>query len=344
VATRKEVAERLPADLDLGGGETSIGGRIRTALGPYVGVLFVLVVLCVFFTLTQPKFATYDNLLNILETNASLIVVSVGLTFVMLVGGFDLSIGGVVVLSGIVLAKLVNDADVPPVLAIALTIVAAAVFGAGVNGMLVAKVGVSFFVATLGTLAITRGGALVITQGETEGLYEEDVIRWIGGGDLFSDALPVPAVIALVVLVVAILVVRFTGYGRQIYAVGGNPEASRLAGLRVTAVRITAYAICAGLAGLAGVIDAGRLASASPDAALGLELTAAAAVLLGGTSFVGGQGTMIGTLLGALFLGVLQNGLIIAEISVYWQGVVTGGVLVASVVADRIRRGHTEDP
>ena len=312
--------------------------RAWTAFAPFVGIVSVLIGLCVFFTLTQPKFATYDNLLNILEANASLIVVSVGLTFVMLIGGFDLSIGGVSVLSGVILAKLVGSAGLPPGVAIPIIIVSAGTFGAVVNGMSIAKLSLSFLVVTLGTMAVTRGLALVISQGQTLDLYNEKTIRWIGGGDLFTPNLPTSAVIAVLVFIIGALVLRFTGYGRIVYAVGGNAEAARLAGIPVTKIRISVYAISAALAGLAGIMDAGLQAAASPTSAAGLELTAAAAVLLGGTSFVGGSGTMIGTLLGALFLGVVQNGLIIAEISTYWQGVVTGGVLILSVLADRIRR------
>lgn len=314
-----------------------LGRRAAEALGPYVGVLVVLLALSVFFTITQPRFATAENLLTILETNASLIVVSVGLTFVMLVGGFDLSVGGMLVLTGVLLGKLTTGAGLPEPLTIPMIIVAAAAFGAVVNGGLIARLGLSFLVVTLGTMALTRGLALLISGGATEGLYEQDLIRWIGSGQLLGGV-PVPAVLSVLVLAAAIYVTRSTGYGRLIYAVGGNPEASRLAGVNITLIRLSAYGISGALAGLAGVLEAGRLAAAAPDTAVGLELTAAAAVLLGGTALGGGSGTIIGTLLGALFLGVLNNGLIIASISVYWQGVVTGVVLILSVLVDRVRK------
>ncbi|MBS1878041.1 MAG: ABC transporter permease [Actinobacteria bacterium] len=311
--------------------------RSAEAVGPYSGVLAILLLLCVFFTITQPKFATTGNLLTILEANASLIVVSVGLTFVMIVGGFDLSIGGVSALAGVLLGKLVLAAGVADAIAIPLIIVGAAAFGALVNGGLIARVGLSFLVVTLGTMALTRGLALLVSGGSTQSLYDHEVIRWLGSGQVLGS-IPVPALIAVAVLLVAIYVTRYTGYGRLVYAVGGNDEASRLAGVNVALIRMSTYSICAALAGLAGILDAGRLASASPDAAVGLELSAAAAVLLGGTALGGGVGTMLGTLLGALFLGVLSNGLIIASISVYWQGVVTGCVLILSLLADRLRR------
>ena len=144
--------------------------------------------------------------------------------------------------------------------------------------------------------------------------------------------------IAVTVLVLALIMTRYTGYGRMIYAVGGNEEAARLSGINTVAIRVSAYGICAGLAALAGAMEAGRLASAAPDAQSGIALTAAAAVLVGGTSFVGGVGGIFGTFLGALFLGVVSNGLIISGTSAYWQGVISGTVLIAAVLIDRMRR------
>jgi ribose transport system permease protein len=328
----------VPPELALPGRSRSFvhtGRRARQAAATYLGVGTMLVVLIVFFAVTQPQFATYDNFVNILETNAVLLVVAVGLTLVMLVGGFDLSIGGFLALSGVILAKLLY-AGVPTGAAIAIVIGGAVFLGGFANGFTIARLGVSFFVVTLGMLALTRGLALVITDGQTQGLYEEDFLRSLSEGRVAG--VPCSVVIAIMVLVAGFAVTRYTGFGRMIYAVGGNAEAARLAGINVVAVRITVYAICAGLAGLAGVMDAGRLAAAAPDAEVGIELTAAAAVLIGGTSFVGGSGGMFGTFLGALFLGVLQNGLIIASISAYWQGVISGAVLIASVLIDRFRR------
>jgi ribose transport system permease protein len=314
-----------------------LGRRTRDALATYVGVGSVLIGLIVYFTVTQSAFATYGNFINILQTNAVLLVVSVGLTFTLLVGGFDLSIGGVLALSGIIVAKLLQ-AGVPTGLVMLIVIGAGVLFGALALGFPIARLGLSFFVVTLGALAFTRGLALVITNGSSIGLYEEETLRTIGNGTVGS--IPVPVIIAVAILIAALLVTRYTGYGRMIYAVGGNSEAARLAGINVVAIRLSAYAISAGLAALGGVMEAGRLAAAAPDTDQGIELTAAAAVLLGGTSFVGGQGGMFGTFLGVVFLGVLQNGLIIASISVYWQGVITGSVLFLSVLIDRFRRNR----
>lgn len=310
--------------------------RTREAAMTYIGVLVVLSALITYFTITQPRFASYDNLINILETNAVLLVVSVGLTFTLLAGGFDLSTGGVLVLAGVGLAKLIGW-GVPAGLAVVIVVAASFAFGTLVTGLTIARLNVNFFVVTLGALSLTVGLALALSGGVTLGLYDQSLIRDIGAGQW--GRVPIPVVIAVAVLCLGFLVSRYTGFGRMVYAVGGNAEAARLAGIEIWKVRLATYAICAGLSGVAGVMYAGRLAAASPSGT-GIELTAAAAVLLGGTSFAGGIGGMFGTLLGVIFLGVLQNGLIIASISVYWQGVITGGVLIASAVLDRLRRAR----
>ena len=309
--------------------------RARDALLTYIGVLTVLAILVAFFSVNQPRFFTLDNFWNVLDGSSILLIVSVGLTFTMLGSGFDLSLSGVLALGGVFLWVLLSH-SFPLWLATPLVVIAGVAFGALVTGFSIAFLDVSFFVVTLGVLVATRGLASVVANGEVKGLYDETALRSIGNGRIGQISYPV--IIALVVLALAIVVTRYTGYGRMLYAVGGNPEAARLAGINVRMVRLSTYAISAGLAAFAGIIEAGRLAAASPDADTGIEFTAAAAVLLGGTSFVGGIGTMLGTFLGVLFLGVLKNGLIISSISVYWQGVITGVVLFASVMIDRFRR------
>lgn len=301
----------------------------------YTGVAAALALLVAVFTASQPEFATWGNFITILETNSVLLIVAIGLTFVLLVGGFDLSVGGMVALSGVMLAELLQ-AGLPVGLAILLVLGGGAALGLTLNGMLVAKAGLSFFVVTLGTASLFRGAALVQTEGASQGLYEQTFVRSLGAGRIVG--IPWPVIIALGILVMALVALRYTGFGRMVYAVGGNDRAARLAGVRVGGVRIAAYGICAGLAALAGVMEAGRLASATPTVAPGIELTAGAAVLLGGTSFIGGTGGMLGTLLGALFLGVLANGLTIAGISSFWQGVVAGAVLIVAVGFDRFRQ------
>jgi ribose transport system permease protein len=312
--------------------------RFWEALLSYLGVLTVLLILVGFFSINQSRFFTVANFWNVLDGSSVLLIVSVGLTFTMLCGGFDLSLSGVLALGGVVLWVLLSH-GVPLILAIVLVVLGGMLIGAVVTGYSIAYLDLPFFVVTLGVLVAARGLASVITSGEVEGLYEQEALRKIGNGRIGDITYPV--IIALGVLLLAIVVTRYTGYGRMIYAVGGNPEAARLAGINVRLVRLSTYAISAGLCAFAGVIETGRLAAASPDADQGIEFSAAAAVLLGGTSFVGGIGSMLGTFLGVLFIGVLKNGLIISSISVYWQGVITGVVLFASVLIDRFRRRHS---
>jgi len=311
-----------------------VGRQVRDGALRYMGVLTALLLLVIWLSTTQSQFLTSGNLINILQANAALLVAAIGTTFVMLVGGFDLSIGGMLALTGVMLATLVQG-DVPVPLAILIVVVGAVLVGLVVNGLLIAKVGLSFFVVTLGTASLFRGLALVKTEGETQGLYDQSLIKAIGSNEVAG--IPIIVIVAGALLILGLLVTRFTGFGRQLYAVGGNSDAARLAGINVTAVRMTAYGIAAGCAAIAGVLTTCRLTAAGPDMGAGIELTAAAAVLIGGTSLMGGSGGLLGSLLGVLFLGVLSNGLTLAGISAFWQGVVTGAVLVLAVLFDRFR-------
>ncbi len=309
--------------------------RFRQALDTYAGVGGVLIVLCIYLTLTQDAFMTWTNWLIILEANAVVLVVAVGLTFVLLNGGIDLSLGGLMALTSVTMSELITGGWSTG-LAIAVVIAGAALLGL-MNGLLIGKVGLSFLVVTLGTGSAFRGIAQVRTAGQTQSLFEVDLILRINEGELWG--VPWLVWISLVVLLVGILVLRYTGFGRMVYASGGNREAARLAGINVTAVAVSVFVIAGCLAGLAAVMDSSRLLAASPTASTGIELTAAAAVLLGGTSFMGGRGTLLGTLLGVLFLGVLSNGITLAGISPFWYGIVSGAVLVSAVVLDRLRNG-----
>lgn len=311
--------------------------RMTSALDQYAGVLVVLVLAVVLLTVTQEQFLTVDNMVNILETNAVLLVVAVGLTFVLLVGGIDLSIGGTMALSAVVLWELTARQGLSVPLAVVLVISMAFVLGFCVNGLLIGKVGLSFLVVTIGTASLYRGIAQVRTGGQSQSLFEQTALIDFGSADRLG--LPVTVWLALSVLVLGMLVLRHTGYGRMVYVTGGNPEAARLSGINTALVRVSVFGIAAGLAGLAAVMDASRLTAASPSAATGIELTAGAAVLLGGTSFMGGRGTLLGTLLGVLFLGVLQNGLTLSGTSPFWSGIVSGAVLIAAIFVDRIRNG-----
>jgi ribose transport system permease protein len=318
-----------------GGAAGSTWDRVRHAADTYAGVGGVLVLLCVYLSLTQDTFLTWANWLTILEANAVVLVVAVGLTFVLLNGGIDLSLGGIMALTGVIMSELIVNGWTTW-LAIVVVIVMATLCGL-LNGVLIGKVGLSFLVVTLGTGQAYRGIAQVRTGGQTQSLFEVELIRRINESEFVG--IPWLVWISLVVLAIGIVVLRYTGFGRMVYACGGNREAARLAGINVTAVAVSVFVIAGFLAGLAAVMDSSRLLGASPSAATGIELTAAAAVLLGGTSFMGGRGTLLGTLLGVLFLGVLSNGITLAGISPFWYGIVSGVVLISAVLLDRIRNG-----
>lgn len=233
----------------------------------YLAIIGLLVALCIFLSITQPTFATWPNFIAILETNSVLLLVAIGLTFVLLTAGFDLSVGAMLALAGVLMGKMVQE-GMPFPLAIFLVILAGALLGFVLNGLLIGKLALSFFVVTLGTLSLFRGTSLVITEGYAVSLYEFEPVRMLGNGRIFG--IPWLVIIAISVLLIAIFVTRYTGFGRMIYAVGGGPEAARLAGIRVWVIKATAYGTCASLAALAGILEASRLGSASPTAGTGI--------------------------------------------------------------------------
>ncbi|MEW2443705.1 ABC transporter permease [Micromonospora marina] len=315
----------------------SVPVGIRALLtSQYIGVLGVLVIAVVVLALTQPLFLTADNFVNIASSQASLLVVAVGLTFVMLVGGIDLSIGGVMALGSIALWAMLG-AGAPPVVAALLVVAGGLVVGGSTNGGLIGVAGLSFLVVTIGSASVFRGLANVWSGGQSQTVYTHSWLVKLGSGTWAG--LPYLVWISMLVFAVSLLVLRYSGYGRMIYATGGNPEAARLAGIPTAAIRVSVYTISGGLAALAALMDTSRLTSANPNAGLGIELTAGAAVLLGGTSFMGGRGSVVGTLLGVLFLGVLSNGLVLAGISSFWGAVVSGAVLIVAIGIDRLRAG-----
>lgn len=305
----------------------------RVAL-QYAGVGIVLVAISAYLSATQRNFATWNNLDIILSQQAVLLVVAGGLTFVLIVGGLDLSMGGMLGLAGVCTWELVSR-GVPVPLTIAACVGGGFVVGAATNGFLIAKLHLSFLVVTLGTGGAFTAIALILTQGQTESLLSSAQLQTLGSGGVGS--LPYIVLVSVALLVASALLLRYTGFGRMIYATGGNQEAARLAGIDVVVVRIVVYGLSSAFAATAGVLEAARLASANPQAGQTIVLDAAAAVLIGGTSFMGGSGTMLGTFLGVLFLGVLSNGLTRLDISAYWNGLVTGAVLIFALLVDRLR-------
>ncbi|MBE2998904.1 substrate-binding domain-containing protein [Nocardiopsis sp. HNM0947] len=297
------------------------------------GALTALAVLVVFMSLLSDDFLTAQNLLNVGVQAAVIAVLAFGVTFVIISGGIDLSVGSVAALSATMLAWLATVEGVPVYLAVPLAAATGTAAGL-VNGALVAYGKLPPFIATLAMLSIGRGLSLVISEGSPIAL-PDSVARL---GDSLGGWLPVPVLIMVVMGLITAVILRRTFAGRAMYAIGGNEEAARLSGIRVKRHKLGVYALSGLFAAVAGVILASRLASAQPQAAQGYELDAIAAVVIGGASLAGGVGTASGTLIGALILAVLRNGLNLLSVSAFWQQVVIGVVIALAVLFDTVRR------
>jgi ribose transport system permease protein len=296
-------------------------------------VLVALVLLVAAFSVTLGRFLTVDNLENILTSVSIVGIIALGMTFVLISGGLDLSVGATAALAGIVVAKVL-DAGLPGGVALVAAVLAGALVGALVNGALVGFVGLNVFVVTLASMTALTGVVSLWTQTKaiyvTAPLADQVAINRIAG-------LRTPIWILLACFLVCLYVQRRTYLGRDIFAVGGSPLAARLSGIRTGRTLFYVYGIAGAFAGLAGVVAVGRTGAATPDVDGTLPLRAIAAVLLGGTSLTGGIGGVGGTAVGVLFLGVLENGLALAGTPSSWQDVITGVVLVAAVLFDRVK-------
>ncbi|HEY4349068.1 MAG TPA: ABC transporter permease [Gaiellaceae bacterium] len=307
---------------------------VWSAANRYAAVLLVLVAVFIFFSLTQPGFFTNGNLQNLLTTVSVLSVVAFGMTFVIITGGIDLSVGSLLALAGLILAKLIG-LGLPPWLALIGTLAAAAAIGAGVNGILIGYFRLSFFVVTLGGLSLYEGIDNIWSGTKT--IYiSSSLIDGVAFGTFLG--LQTPIWIMLGALLTTLVVLRWTYFGRDVYAVGGNIAAARLSGINVKLTLLVVYGVSGFFAGLAGILEDGRLGAASPLVGQDIPLSAIAAVLLGGTSFAGGIGGVVGTAVGVLFIGTLQDGLSIAGISSFWQQVVTGTILILAIGIDRLQQ------
>lgn len=302
-----------------------------------LGVGIALLVLMVLFSLSSEHFLTQGNLTNILTQITINLTLAVGLTFVILIGGIDLSVGSVLALSAVVAGMVMSNASVDPGLAIVLAIGVGMLVGLVcglLNGALSALWGLPSFIITLGMLNIARGAALEIT--DAKAIYSfPDAFGYVGSIIIFG--VPLLFIFALVLVMVAWFVLSQTVFGRMIYAIGNNEEAVRLAGHSVFRYKLGAFAVCGLCAGIAALIYMARLGIASPIAGVAFELDAIAAVIIGGTSLAGGKGSVIGTLFGACIIGVLANGLILLGLSDFVRQIITGLVIVLAVVLDHFR-------
>lgn len=299
-------------------------------------VFLILIGLCLLLSLLSERFLTLSNFLNVALHTSVVAITAIGMTFTMLTAGIDLSVGSIVALSSALSAGFIVKQGIPIYPAIALALAVGAGLGA-VSGLLVVKGGLPPFVATLAMMAVARGLTLVYTHGRTIPIMLKQFTFW-GSGEL--GPFPVPVVILAVVFVAAYIVLTRTRFGLHVYAVGGGEETARLAGVNTELVKTSVYVISGFTAALAGIITAARLWSAQPNVAAGLELDAIAASVLGGTSLFGGVGSVGGTVVGALIMGALNNGLNLLEVSSYYQKVIKGIVFILAVLLDLYTKGR----
>ncbi|ENN88614.1 ribose ABC transporter, permease protein [Rhizobium freirei PRF 81] len=305
--------------------------KLSGATGPLVGLL----ALCVFLSLSTDAFLSLRNGLNILDQITVLGIMAVGMTFVILIGGIDLSVGSVLALAMMVMGWTANIAGLPLVAGVAVALVASALSGL-IVGLLVTLFRVPAFIATLAMMSAARGVANMITDGQQiVGFPDWFMMLAI---DRHFGVLTATVFLMLAVVAAAWVFLHFRSEGRMLYAVGGNPEVARLAGINVQLVTIAVYVASAVLAGLAGIVLAARLDSVQPSSGFGYELDTIAAVVIGGTSLSGGSGGIGGTLIGVLIIGVLRNGLNLLNVSPFLQQVIIGIVIVLAVGAETIRR------
>lgn len=305
---------------------------VRTHLTDLVLPL-ALIGLVTFGVIMFPAFRQPTTLVNILMFSSILLIVAVGETFVVIGRGADLSVGSMVGLSGAVLAILVIDGW-PPLLAALGALLLGVAIGVA-HGLLITKLKISFLIVTLGTFALLRSQVQVLLNGQSKSV-SVPFLEFLANGR--TGPIPNLVIVAVIVYIAATLILRCTGFGRALYAVGSSPEAARLAGIPVARVTIIAFALSALTAAFAGLLTVGTLGSAQTTAGTGMELAALSAVLLGGTRFSGGFGSATRTLFGVLFLGVLNSTLFAAGISSFWQGTASGLVLIAAVALDRTRK------
>jgi ribose/xylose/arabinose/galactoside ABC-type transport system permease subunit len=312
----------------------------RLSLGRYTGVVVALLVVAIYLTITEPVFFTWDNIMNIVKANSVIFVLAIGATFVVISGGIDLSTASATTATAMIFG-LALKADWALIPALVVTLAFGIALGL-TNGILIAKANISFLVVTLGALSIWASFALVVNDGQTVSVFSSSAFTPIKDF-VNKDIGPVPMLLVfdVILLLVAGGVLRYTAFGRALFATGSNQEAARLNGISISRVLIAVYAIAGLTAGLAAVVLVGRLTAASATADPTLLLTVLAAVLIGGTSFTGGEGGVLGTVIGVLFLGVVQNGLTLSSVSTFWQGTVSGVILIAAVGLGVLRdRGY----
>lgn len=297
--------------------------------------VIALIILMAVITIINSNFLTANNLLNLLLQVTSNALIAFGMTFVILTGGIDLSVGSILALSSALTAGLLGS-GMPVTLAILISLIMGCILGM-MNGLLISYGKLAPFIVTLATMTIFRGATLVYTNGNpiTKGLSDTFLFQFLGQG--YIVGIPFPVIIMFIVFIVLYVLLHKTAFGKSVYAIGGNEKAAYISGVKLNKVKIIIYSISGMMASISGLIITSRLSSAQPTAGASYEMDAIAAVVLGGTSLSGGKGRILGTLIGALIIGVLNNGLNIIGVSAFWQQVVKGVVILIAVLIDRFK-------
>ena len=312
-------------------GARSPGTRRSVASIGNFGFYAVFVAILVFFSIASPYFLTVTNLFDVLRQSTFVLVVALGQTFVILTAGIDLSVGAVLGLSaGVTSWLLLHGVSTgPAVLGGLLCGVACGLL----NGLIITRLGVTDFIATLATLSAFRGLLFTMTFGVPFARFARPSFSFLGRGVI--GPVPVPVIIVAVLFLVLAYVLRQTGFGRHVLAVGSNSEAAHLSGVRVDRVKLWVYVISGACCALAGILLASRLSSVPPDLGTGYELSAIAAVVIGGTSLAGGKGSLLGTVIGAVMIAVISNGLILLNVNPFYQYMINGALIVVAVAMSR---------
>lgn len=300
------------------------------------GIVIALLVLIVILSVATPNFLQVKNFLNVFRQISISAVLSIGVTFVVLTGGIDLSLGAMVAITGVSAAMFAHPGEYPVFVPVLVGVGVGLLFGSFI-GVIVSKAHVASFIVTLGVTTIARGGALLIANGRPVSNLDP-AFNAIGNGEIggsgSGDGFPVMIIIMIVIFLITWFTLNKTKYGRYIYAIGGNEEAAYASGVKVDIIKFSVYLICSGLAGVAGVMQAARIEVGQPSIGQGYELDAIASVVIGGTSLSGGIGSVAGTLIGALIIGFINNGLDLLNVSSYYQQVIKGFIIIGAVLLD----------
>lgn len=309
-----------------------MSNKFSTFIKKY-GNVFVIIALIVIFTLLNPVFLSVYNFMNIVRQIAMVGIISVGFTFVLIGGGLDLSVGAQIAFMNVCVATMITNWGFSPIISVIVGLLLTTLIGL-FNGFVISKTSIPPLIATLAMQTILRGAGYLISGGYP--IYGiPDGIKFLGQGYLFG-VIPVPGLILIVIVLLGGFLLNKTYLGRHFYALGSNAEATRLAGINIHLTRTTTYAMLGLLTGLAGLIMLGRVGSAQPNIATNYEMNALTACVIGGVSINGGKGTVFGALLGAIVIGILNNGMSLAGANEYWQMVITGSVLLAVVLFDSL--------